>query len=275
VTAFVAGSRCTAAGHAAPTWWAVSVTVIATAILVCLVFIAEGYPPSEQRPGRVVVGRALQILGVALVLTGSVLALFAGTDGCGHVSGTVGRLSAWFAFGGLPLIMLGSTIRTSTEWIAFGAIVVADFWLFLLLCIGSVYHRAALLVMLGTHGLCIGVASWWSRRTRGGDRTTKAKAAEAGRVLAGGWLALVLLGIASTTDHDASLTPDTTFVSVLVITAIGVVMGTGYTRYVEAVETPRCQQPPEPDGLARLWRRLRRRAAASPHGGDNHRATTE
>lgn len=208
-------------------------------------------------------GRTLQILGVLLVLTGSVLAFFARTDGCGHVDGTVGALSGWFAFGGLPLIMPGSTIRASTEWIAFSAITVADSWLFLLLCMGSVYHRAALLVMLGTHGLCTGVASWWSRRTRSGERTTKAKASEAGRVLAGGWLALVLLGIASTTDHDPGLTPDTTFVTVLVITAIGVVMGTGYTRYVEAVETPQCQQPPGPDGLARFCRWLRRLPAAN------------
>ncbi len=99
----------------------------------------------------------------------------------------------------------------------------------------SWHHRVPLLVMLGTHGLCTSVASWWSYRTRSLDRLTKAKASEAGRVLAGGWLALVLLGIASTTEHDVSIAPGTTFVTVLVITAIGVVIGTGYTRYVEAV----------------------------------------
>ncbi|MDQ1743681.1 MAG: hypothetical protein QOE23_2020, partial [Pseudonocardiales bacterium] len=70
----------------------------------------------------------------------------------------------------------------------------------------------------------------------------RAKASEAGRTLAAAWIVLAILGVsASIFGHDvpALVMPDSTAVGIFVVAAISVVMGSGYTKYTEAMQLMR------------------------------------
>jgi hypothetical protein len=121
--------------------------------------------------------------------------------------------------------------------------------------------RAAILVVLLVHGGCSAVAAWWSRRVRSGAPSARAKAAEPGRILAGGWLVLLLLGVAATSEPVGAVLPDSTFLGLFVVAAISTVTGAGYTKYVEAKEG--LTAPPEPDALDRRAADVRRAAGRS------------
>lgn len=141
----------------------------------------------------------------------------------------------WLVVGAAAAIMLGIGIRTVAEWtpVAVLAVVYAVFCVLDLL--GPYANRREIAVLFATHGLCCATAVWWSWRCRGASSRTRANASETGRILAGGWLTCALLGAASAGEPaaDKPLT-NSTVAAVFVVAAITAIMGTGYTKYVEA-----------------------------------------
>src|SRR4051794_32119753 len=116
-------------------------------------------------------------------------------------------------------------------------------------------------MLLAVHGICTAVATWWARQLRASPPPLQAKAAEASRVLAGSWLILILLLITAGQRLD-QLLPESNLVALFVATGISLVLGAGYTRYVEIRHDPDWV-PPEPDritpytqGLSRASRRV-------------------
>jgi hypothetical protein len=155
--------------------------------------------------------------------------------------------------------LLGVTMATATEWVAIAAVAVVDFDLLVVFAgVHPLPHRAEIYTLLSVHGVCTSVGSWWSRSVRNGKPAVRAKASEAGRVLAAGWIVIFMLRIAAAGEPSASATlPDSTLIGVFIVTAISVVMGAGYTKYAEAKEV--LPGPPAPDPLSHA-----RRAAGRP-----------
>jgi hypothetical protein len=96
-------------------------------------------------------------------------------------------------------------------------------------------------MLFGTRRVCVAVASWWSWRDR--NTAARAKASEAGRLLVGGLAAVVLLHVASSSQPAANqVLTNSNVGAVLIATALAVALGTGYTKYAEAMATD-----PDPD----------------------------
>jgi hypothetical protein len=166
----------------------------------------------------------------------------------------------------VALFMLGAVLAAGgtqgTGWAAIAAVAVADLGLIPIFLGPHQAYRATILVVLGVHGGCTTIAAWWARRARGGDEPARAKAAEAGRILAGGWLAFLLLIIAAAGEPISTVLPDSTFVNLFVILAISTVIGAGHTKYVEAKQG---LPAPEPDALNHLATRAQRAADRLRH----------
>jgi hypothetical protein len=179
-------------------------------------------------------------------------------DSCGRAVGWAASAAGWLFVSTVILFMLGVVMATAaTEWVAIAAVAVADYGLMVLFLGLNGAHRATILVLLGVHGTCTAVTAGWSRRARGGTRAVRAKASEAGRILASGWIVVLLLYTASMGQRVSILLPDSTLVGLFIVTSISLVMGTGYTKYAEAMELPTAHQQPFSDLISELgsWHR--------------------
>ena len=100
------------------------------------------------------------------------------------------------------LFLVGTSMQAGTEWVTIAAAVVFDLALLISLAGGHAGHRGKVGALLAVHALCTAVASHWSRAARGAAPVTRAKASEAGRVLAAGWLILFVLELAGAGEKD-------------------------------------------------------------------------
>jgi hypothetical protein len=169
------------------------------------------------------------------------------TNSCGRVVGSTGDIAAWAMLAAVVSFLAGAVLSAEgAGWAAIAAVAATDLGLMPLFLGTHQPDQAAILVLLGAHGGCTAIAAWWSRQIRAGTKPARAKAGETGRILIGGWLALLLLTVATSGGPVTRLLPDSTFINLFVIVAIGTLTGTGYTKYVEAkADTGR----PEPDRL--------------------------
>lgn len=180
-------------------------------------------------------------------------------DSCDNTVSWEANLGMWLFLGTVVLFMLGTAMATAaTEWVAIAAITVADYGLMVLYSGLNNSHRPAILVLLGVHGTCTAVTAVWSRRVRGGAQAIRAKGSEAGRMLASGWIVIVLLAIASFGHPVSTMLPDSTFAGLFVVTSISLVMGTGYTKYAEAKQSLCERQGPPSDLISALGAWLHR-----------------
>jgi hypothetical protein len=248
--AAVASPSCGSGSH----WWLLG--TLTTAIFFLgwggLVVIAAHYRPATGSRRRI--GQLLQGASVGTAAGTLIARLSVHTDRCGRARGAAGDLEAWLFLVTVVLFMLGVVLAAhgtqATEWVAIAAVAVADFGLVPIFLGNHQSHRGAIVVVLCVHGGCTAVAAWWARQVRAGMPPARAKAAETGRVLAGGWLVLLLLAIAAAGEPVGAILPDTTFIGLFVVAAISTVTGTGYTRYVEAKYT--LTAPPDPDTLDQM-----------------------
>ncbi len=243
-------------------WWLLSLLSVAVFVVGwgALWRIAHHYPPATGL--RRWSGQAFQVVSAMTAAGTWVARQFGRTDGCGRVRGAAGGVEAWLFLVTVVLFMLGVIVAAhGTEWVATAAIAVADIGLVPVFLGRHQAYQAAILVVLLVHGGCSTVAAWWARRVRAGGPAARAKAAEPGRILAGGWLVLLLLGIAATGEPIGAVLPDSTLLGLFVVAAISTVTGAGYTKYVEARED--LTSPPAPDALDR-WAAAVRRAVGRP-----------
>lgn len=207
-----------------------------------------------RRFGRILIGGAGLCFTAALVLY-----VISKYPRCGSHD-AAGAMQADLTVLSMALFMLGTAWRTGSEWIAIAATVVVDVSLMWFLLGLAVAHRGEYLDILTVHAVCTAIASYWSRAVRSAPRNLRAKASEAGRILAGGWLIIVAVGFAGLGEHggaDTFLT-DTMWIGLFIGGAIAAVLGTGYTKYVEVrCDTVKLAAPPA-DLLTHLGRGLTR-----------------
>jgi hypothetical protein len=211
--------------------------ILGVVLAALLLWVAASYPQHDQLRMRIL-GRTMIGLGEMLMVAAWVTSLLAAKpDQCGHRHGAEASALPWMALGAAVAIMLGIRVLTSTEWAPVAVLAVADLVLCVLDLLGSYPDRAEIAVLFATHGLCSVTAAWWSRRCRGASNRIRAKASETARILVGGWLIYALLNAASAgaPSTDKPLT-QSALAAVFVVTAITAIMGTGYTKYVEAHE---------------------------------------
>lgn len=114
-------------------------------------------------------------------------------------------------------------------------------------------------MLLVVHGCCTAVATWCARQLRSSPPPLRARAAESSRVLAGSWLILLLLLVTAGRRID-QLLPESGLVTLFVATGISLVLGAGYTRYVETRHDPDWV-PPQPDPITPYAQRVARTAS--------------
>lgn len=196
------------------------------------------YEPVEQRARRFV-GNALTILGQASVALSLPVNLFGvHHDRCGEANGSAVVAVEWLFFGGLAALLVASVVAKAATWAPAAMVALFDLTFLAVIGLDRVPDRGTVVVVFGTHGVCTGIAAWWSWRARGRRRDSRAKASEAARILTAGWAIAALLAVASApTAEKPGLLSNSTLVSVFIITAISVVTGAGFTKYAEAMTT--------------------------------------
>ncbi len=98
-------------------------------------------------------------------------------------------------------------------------------------------NRFAIAVLFSVHAVSSFIAAYWAWCLVTASDARYAKATEAGRLLAGGWLAVALLGLSSLHSRDLHLVPDSALFGLIAVAAATSILGTGYTKYVEARNT--------------------------------------
>lgn len=199
--------------------------------------------PAAARPGARRGGLVLMIaagLGYLAVLA---LIPAAASSTCATAK-SAGTAQTNLTVAVLVMFMVGTAWRTGTEWIAIASTVVLDASLICLIPGLRLAHRGEYIDVLVVHGICTAVASGWSRALRGAAPAERAKASEAGRVLAGSWLVIIAIGFAGYGQHDGADTflTDSTLIGLFIGGAIAAVLGSGYTKYAEARRD--CSSPP-------------------------------
>jgi len=249
----------------------ITVFVVLTPCFV-LTVAATGYPPTAPlawlRFARFLRRATSAIFCLAGIVGGLGIWFFgAQSRDCGGADSPylgVFELVALFAFSGW---IVGAAIDTKADWLVIGHLAVLDvLFAAVSLEVGG-QHAVTIGILFGLHAVYTAVGTWWSWRLRGAPLQHRAAASEAGRILASGWLVLLVLFIAANFDHEAakSLLDDSQLVSILVITATTVAVGAGYTRYAQAIAAhtkpaPRVTGRPAAvrDRLARAGRWLAR-----------------
>jgi len=262
VDMLMSAATCATHAHTGIPWAA----VLATSVLILggwgLYWVAAGYP-RHMSPAARRLGGLLQAFGLLFSVCTMICWLSLRTDGCGHVVGSAGAWEARFFLATVVTAGSGTLLaRTNAGWIATATVVVADAALALLLWPAHPHAiRNEVVGMLLAHCACTAVATWWSRQLRSSSRPLRAKAAEASRVLASAWVVIVFLLLVAGGRIDRELS-ESGLVGLFVVTAIGLVLGPGYTHYAEASGHPdRCQ--PEPDRITDLLTRLRQRSVSA------------
>jgi len=206
----------------------------------------------SRRLGVALIGGAALCFAAGLVLSANLP-----HRSCGS-SNAASAVVADLTMLSMALFMLGTALRTGSEWVAIAATVVVDGCLVLLLLGQSMAHRGEYLDILTVHAVCTATASHWSRAVRGAPRHLRTKASEAGRVLAGGWIIIIAVAFAGLGDPggaDTFLT-DTMWIGLFIGGAIAAVLGTGYTKYAEVRHELENLPAPPADLLTGLGRGL-------------------
>lgn len=232
-----------------------------------MIFIADAYPKIASTRQLRFIRVARRVSNVILALSGIVLGIIGLIDAFGtqctgsgapHHGGATGWIERWAAsntvisaVGAVGLLALfalvvGVAAGTAAEWLMIGYLAVLDVGVAATSLEAGGPHAVTVAILFGLHATYTGVGAWWSWRLRGAPPQHRAGASEAGRVLASGWLVMAVLFLAAAHDSAAakSLFSDTQLVSILVITATSIAVGSGYTKYAQA-RAAHTTPPPE------------------------------
>lgn len=240
-----------------------------TATLGMLCWIASRARRAPARPDPIVkgIGKVLQHLATGSFIgsVGSYSYGYTHRDSCGQVTGLSSDLTLWLLLASATLFIVGLTMTTTSEWAAILSLATVDLGLATVFAWVPIPHRRQLITLLMVHGICTAVAGWWSWRVHLGTPTARARGSEAGRTLVAGWIVLLTLQVGLSDElASARSAADTQFLALFIVTAISIVMGTGYTKYVEARDMLTADQQPS-------LSKTRRRGAAVAEWGSSRR----
>lgn len=150
-----------------------------------------------------------------------------------------------------PLIMRAARRRPSRALLTAGrgarGVTFARCGVAVLLGISNPESVQVLVVLAFTiHGCCTSVAARWSFTAMDLDPIGRAKAGEAGRTLGGVWVFLATYSVLAWLREDNDVFNSgagSAVVGALTVGALAVTMGSGYTKYAEAIHGPHALPP--------------------------------
>lgn len=195
----------------------------------------------------------LAIVGIAVVgLIAGLWTAINETASCTDtVGGTIAILSVLVGIAGVLVVGGGWAYAIRAVWVVFATLAILDVWIFYFNLLVSVSSPEAiqglLLLAFALHGMCILVAARWSYTARDLGPVERAKAGEAGRTLSAVWVFLMAyasLSLFREEDGIFSTAAGSAVTGALTLGALAVTMGSGYTKYAEAINAKPAPGPP-------------------------------
>ncbi len=201
-----------------------------------------------RRPGGVAACR-WGMGAAALGLAGMVTALVIGTvdpQPCDSPASALAVTSVVLAVLGALMAGGGWAFSLRANWVVLGTLAAVDVWIvFLTVVVGlEIQQSISLLAVLAftIHACCTGVAARWSFTAMDLGPIGRAKAGEAGRTLGAVWVFLATYSLAAWLRDDNDVFQSgagSAVVGALTVGALAVTMGSGYTKYSEAIHGDR------------------------------------
>ena len=218
-------------------------------------------------------GIGVMVLGVLTVVAAIVIGSLS-PEHCDRASGAVAVSGVVVAVIGALLAGGGSSYARRAGWMVLATVAALDIWIFYtsLLAIFTEEEgvEGLLLLAFAIHAACMAVAARWSFTAKDLGPIERAKAGEAGRALAAVWVFLAsysLLSILRGENGIFDSAAGSAVAGALTLGALAVTMGSGYTKYAEAIYAkPSAPPPPTVDVVSTADDR---RPTAPPDGAQD------
>jgi len=210
------------------------------------------------------------VLGVLTVVAAIVIGSLS-PELCDRASGAVAVSGVVVAVIGALLAGGGSSYARRAGWMVLATVAALDIWIFYtnLLAIFTEEEgvEGLLLLAFAIHAACMAVAARWSFTAKDLGPIEHAKAGEAGRALAAVWVFLASYSLLSILRSDNAIfdsAAGSAVAGALTLGALAVTMGSGSTKYAEAIYAkPSAPPPPTVDVVSTADDR---RPTAPPEG---------
>ena len=197
-------------------------------------------------------GIGVMVLGVLTVVAAIVIGSLS-PELCDRASGAVAASGVVVTVIGALLAGGGSSYARRAGWMVLATVAALDIWIFYtnLLAIFTEEEgvEGLLLLAFAIHAACMAVAARWSFTAKDLGPIERAKAGEAGRALAAVWVFLAsysLLSVLRTEDAIFDSAAGSAVAGALTLGALAVTMGSGYTKYAEAIYANPSARPAAP-----------------------------
>jgi hypothetical protein len=243
--------------------------------------IARRYPAeSVLREGRRAGGVRLSRWGIGVSVVGVLAVVAAMVMGslspelCDRNSGAVAVSGVVVTVMGALLAGGGSSYARRAGWMVLATVAALDVWIFYINLLAIFTEEEGveglLLLAFAIHAACMAVAARWSFTAKDLGPIERAKAGEAGRALAAVWVFLAsysVLSILRTQNPIFDSAAGSAVAGALTLGALAVTMGSGYTKYAEAIYAkPSAPPPPTVDVVSTADDR---RPTAPPDAGQD------
>ncbi len=228
---------------------AIAIPVVAVLVLMR---ISRRYPSRYVTTrGRRRRGLTLSRWGIVTAAVGTagiVAALIAGAadpQPCDAPASLLAIFSIALAVFGALVAGGGWAYSVRANWVVLGTLAAVDIWIVYLTVIVSIgdpeSFKALVVLAFSIHCCCTGVAARWSFNARDLDEIGRAKAGEAGRTLAAVWVFLAAYSLLAWLRDDNDVfnsAAGSAVLGALTVGALAVTMGSGFTKYSEAIHGP-------------------------------------
>jgi hypothetical protein len=206
--------------------------------------------PAEAllREGRRAGGVRLYRWGIGVTVAGVLAVVAAIVMGalspelCDRASGAVAVSGVVVAVIGALLAGGGSSYARRAGWMVLATVAALDIWIFYINLLAIFTEEEGveglLLLAFAIHAACMAVASRWSFTAKDLGPIERAKAGEAGRALAAVWVFLASYSLLSILRNENAIfdsAAGSAVAGALTLGALAVTMGSGYTKYAEAI----------------------------------------
>ena len=212
---------------------------------------AEAPLRDGRRPGGVRLyrwGIGTMVVGVLAVVAAIVMGSIS-PELCDRASGAVAVSGVVVAVIGALLAGGGSSYARRAGWMVLATVAALDIWIFYINLLAIFTEEEGveglLLLAFAIHAACMAVASRWSFTAKDLGPIERAKAGEAGRALAAVWVFLASYSLLSILRNENAIfdsAAGSAVAGALTLGALAVTMGSGYTKYAEAIYA----NPPAP-----------------------------
>ena len=201
-------------------------------------------------------GAGVTVVGVLAVVTAMILGF--SSESCDRTSGAVAVSGVVVTAIGALLAGGGSAYARRAGWMVMATVAALDVWIFYINLLAIFTDEEGveglLLLAFAIHAVCMTVACRWAFTAKDLGPIERAKAGEAGRALAAVWVFLAsysALSILRTENAVFDSAAGSAVAGALTLGALAVTMGSGYTKYAEAIYAkPAARPPPTLDAVS-------------------------